>query len=338
MTARSGRRERIGLKLVVREIYQSSNIDASSQRKGGRLRAIFGREDRMKSFTSGFLRIAALALMAACASAALGAASSVPYVPTPQVVVDRMLQMGKITPQDYVIDLGSGDGRIVITAAQKYGARGFGVDLNPVRIKESTENAAKAGVSDRVTFYERNLFETDLSQATVITMYLLPRVNLDLRPKILELKPGTRILSHDFSMDEWKADEAVNLDIQDKYGVGAGSGTSTIYYWVVPARVTGPWQWQSTVAGKPQNYEMVLEQQFQMIGGTVRVGGRSTKLQDAKLRGDQISGNFTVDVNGSPLKHELAGRVNGSSIEGSVTLTGNRMQGQYEWNAARGAK
>ena len=165
----------------------------------------------MKSFTSGFLRIAALALMAACASAALGAASSVPYVPTPQVVVDRMLQMGKITPQDYVIDLGSGDGRIVITAAQKYGARGFGVDLNPVRIKESTENAAKAGVSDRVTFYERNLFETDLSQATVITMYLLPRVNLDLRPKILELKPGTRILSHDFSMDEWKADEAVNL-------------------------------------------------------------------------------------------------------------------------------
>jgi hypothetical protein len=262
----------------------------------------------------------------------------VPYVPTPQVVVDRMLQMAKVTPQDYVIDLGSGDGRIVITAAQKYGARGFGVDLNPVRIKESTENAAKAGVSDRVSFYQRNLFETDFSQATVITMYLLPRVNLDLRPKILELKPGTRIVSHDFSMDEWRADEAVSFDVQDKYGSGGGSGTSTIYFWVVPAKVTGPWRWQSDIAGKPQSYEMVLEQNFQVIGGTVRVSGHSVKLQDAKLSGDQVSGNFTVDVNGAPMKHEFSGRVSGGTIEGSVKLTGTRMQGQYEWNAARGTK
>ncbi len=292
----------------------------------------------MERITSGLVRSAWAAIIGCCVAQAMAAEPSVPYVPTPQVVVDRMLQMAKVTPQDYVIDLGSGDGRIVITAAQKFGARGFGVDLNPVRIKEATENAAKANVSDRVTFYQRNLFETDLSQASVLTMYLLPRVNLDLRPKVLELKPGTRVVSHDFSMDEWKADEAVNIEVPEKYGPGSGSGTSTVYFWVVPAKVNGAWQWQSNVGGKPQSYEMVLEQTFQMINGTVRTGGRSVKLENAKLSGDQITGSFTADVNGSPTKHELSGRVAGNAIEGSVTLTGTRMQAQYEWNAARGAK
>ncbi len=123
-------------------------------------------------------------------------------------------------------------------------------------------------------------------------------------------------------MDDWKADEAVSLEVQDKYGSGGGSGTSTIYFWVVPARVTGPWQWQLNVAGKPQAYEMVLEQTFQVISGVVRVGGRSVKLQDAKLRGDQISGSFTAEVNGAALKHEFSGRVEGASIEGSVIAVG----------------
>lgn len=285
----------------------------------------------------GFVVGAALAA-AGWMNCAVAADTSVPYVPTPQVVVDRMLQMAKVTPQDYLIDLGSGDGRIVVTAAKKFGARGFGVDLNPVRIKEAVENAARAGVSDRAAFHQRNLFETDLSDASVITMYLLPRVNLDLRPKILELKPGTRVVSHDFSMDDWKADEAVSFEVQDKYGAGGGSGTSTIFFWVVPAKVTGPWHWQLSVAGKPQSYEMVLEQTFQVISGVVRVGGRSVKLLDAKLRGDQISGNFTVEINGSPQKHEFSGRVAGSSIEGSVKLTGSRSQGQLEWIATRGVK
>ncbi len=292
----------------------------------------------MQSLLSGILRAATMACIAGFANVALAADSGVPYVPTPQVVVDRMLQMARITPQDYVIDLGSGDGRIVVTAARQFGARGFGVDLNPVRIKDSVENAARAGVSDRVSFYQRNLFDTDFSEATVITMYLLPRVNLDLRPKILDLKPGTRIVSHDFSMDEWRADETANLEVADKYGGNGGPGTSTIYFWVVPARVIGPWQWQATVAGKPQTYEMVLEQNFQVIGGVVKIGGRTVKLQDAKLRGEQISGNFTADVNGILLKHDFTGRVTGGSIEGSIKLTGTRTQGQYEWNAMRAAK
>ena len=148
--------------------------------------------------------------------------ASVPYVPTPQDVVDRMLEMAKVGPQDYLIDLGSGDGRIVVTAARKHGARGFGVDLNPTRIAEANENARKAGVTDKVQFYQRDLFETDLKDASVVTMYLLPRVNLDLRPKLLDLKAGTRIVSHDFSMGDWKADQHVEMNSKDKYGGSRG--------------------------------------------------------------------------------------------------------------------
>lgn len=280
---------------------------------------------------------AAAAFALAAISCGVNAAqSSVPYVPTPQEVVERMLEMAKVGPHDYLIDLGSGDGRIVITAAKKFGARGFGVDLNPVRIKESVDNAARAGVSDRIAFHQRDLFDTDMSDATVITMYLLPRVNLELRPKLLDLKPGTRLVSHDFDMDEWKADEFASIDVKEKYGTAGGS--SLVYFWIVPAKVAGLWQWQLAVGGKPQAYELTLEQQFQMISGTVRIGGRSIKLQDARLRGDRINFNFSADVNGSPLKHGFSGRVAGSTIAGTVELSGSRSQAQLEWNAVRSAK
>jgi hypothetical protein len=261
---------------------------------------------------------------------------SVPYVPTPQEVVERMLEMAKVGPQDYLIDLGSGDGRIVVTAAKKFNARGFGVDLNPVRIKESVDNAAAAGVSDRVAFHQRNLFETDLSDATVITMYLLPRVNLELRPKLLELKPGTRIVSHDFDMGDWTADETVTMSVKEKYG--AAGGESSVYFWIVPAKAAGSWQWQLTVGGKPQAYDLVLDQKYQAISGTVRVGGRSIRLQDAKLRGVEISFGFSTEVNGSPLKHAFLGRITGNTIDGTVNLAGARTQAQADWAATRGAK
>src|SRR3972149_4290573 len=206
------------------------------------------------------------AAMALGVTLAAGAAeSSVPYVPTPQEVVERMLEMARVGPHDYLIDLGSGDGRIVVTAARKFGARGFGVDLNPVRIRESIENAAKAGVTDKVAFYQRDLFETDLSDATVITMYLLPRVNLELRPRLLDLKPGTRVVSHDFSMNDWKPDVHVKIEAKDKYG-GAG-GTSDIYFGVIPAKVGGIWRWQLPVSGKTVGYEIALSQTFQAIAG-----------------------------------------------------------------------
>ncbi|MEH2205656.1 MAG: methyltransferase domain-containing protein [Nostoc sp.] len=150
----------------------------------------------------------------------------VPYVPTPQPVVDAMLQVAKVGKNDVLYDLGSGDGRIVNTAAQKFGTRGIGIDIDPDRIKEANDNAQKAGVSDRVKFIQQDLFNTDFSEATVVTLYLLPEINVKLRPKLLkELKPGTRIVSHAFDMGDWKPQQTLNVE------------GKTIYYWVVPEQV-----------------------------------------------------------------------------------------------------
>jgi hypothetical protein len=264
--------------------------------------------------------------------AARAADASVPYVPTPQNVVERMLEIAKVGAQDYVIDLGSGDGRIVVTAAEKYGARGFGVDLNPKRISEANDNARAAHVTDRVQFYQRDLFETDLTSASVVTMYLLPRVNLELRPKLLELKPGTRIVSHDFSMGDWKPEHHEQLEARDKYG-GSG-GLSDIYLWIIPAKVAGTWQSQLTVRGKPVDYELALEQQYQSVAGTARVGGHNVKLQNAKLAGDQLSFEFTADVGGAPLKHLFVGTVQGHNVNGTADLSGAKMQAKLDWTAA----
>jgi hypothetical protein len=150
----------------------------------------------------------------------------VPYVPTPQAVVERMLELGKVDSKDVIYDLGSGDGRIVVTAAQKYGARGVGIDIDPQRIQEANTNAKNAGVSDRVEFREQDLFDVDLSKASVVTLYLLPQVNLKLRPKLLQqLKPGTKIVSHEFDMGDWKPEQTIEVD------------GSTIYVWTVPEKV-----------------------------------------------------------------------------------------------------
>ena len=280
--------------------------------------------------------VGCVAALAALSAAPLWAAEPrVPYVPTPQEVVERMLEIAKVGPHDYLIDLGSGDGRIVVTAAKKYGTRGFGVDLNPERIRESNENARRAGVADKVGFYQRDLFETSLSEATVITMYLLPRVNIELRPKLLELRPGTRLVSHDFDMGDWKPDHYVKMDAQDKYG-GAG-GSSEIYYWIVPAPVAGVWRWELPVSGKPLAYELKLEQKYQVITGSASVGGRAVRLQNARLRGDEIRLAFTAEVNGSPVKHEFTGKVAGDAATGSARLSGARLQGQHDWRAQRNA-
>jgi len=274
---------------------------------------------------------AALAVLAIAPAQALE--PRVPYVPTPQEVVDRMLEVAKVGLYDYLIDLGSGDGRIVVTAARKFGTRGFGVDLNPERIRESNENARRAGVSEKVAFYQRDLFETSLGSATVITMYLLPQVNIELRPRLLDLKPGTRLVSHDFDMGDWKPDNYVKMETQAKYG-GAG-GTSEIYFWIVPARVAGVWQWELPVSGKPLAYEVKLEQKYQAITGSISVGGKPVKLLTARLRGDEIRFAFTAEVNGSPVKHEFIGKVTGDGVTGSARLSGARMQGQHDWSARR---
>lgn len=285
----------------------------------------------LKAFVSG------AALFACTLSTATEAAdASVPYVPTPQVVVDRMLEIGKVGAQDYLIDLGSGDGRIVVTAAKKHGTRGFGVDLNPTRIAEANENAQKAGVTDKVQFYQRDLFETDLTQASVITMYLLPRVNLDLRPKLLDLKPGTRIVSHDFSMGDWKPDHEEKIEAKDKYG-GSG-GISDVFLWIIPAKVAGTWRSEVQVRGKPVMYEITLAQQFQAVSGTARVGGRNVKLQNTKLSGDTLSFELTADVQGMTIHHQFSGKVDGSNIGGTADLSAPKLQARTDWYATRAAK
>ncbi len=213
------------------------------------------------------------------------------WVPTPQALVDKMLDMAKVTPKDYIIDLGSGDGRIVITAAKR-GVRAHGIEYNPDMVKLSKRNAANEGVSDKATFAEADIFESDFSQATVITMFLLPDLNMRLRPKILNLKPGTRIVSNTFDMREWEADEIATAD-EDC------TNYCTAYLWIVPANVGGIW--------KISKGDLTLEQSFQMITGTLRSGNMSTPV-NGKLTGNQIS--FTA---GGKV---YTGLVNGNSMNG----------------------
>src|SRR4029434_6010613 len=234
------------------------------------------------------------------------AGSDVIWVPTPQTLVDKMLDMAKVTPKDYVMDLGSGDGRTVITAAKR-GAKARGIEYNPDMVELSKRNAAKEGVNDKASFVNADLFESDFSDATVITLFLLPDINIRLRPKILDMKPGTRVVSNSFTMGEWTADETFTA------GNGCGSWC-TAYLWIVPAKVDGTWQ-------LPQG-ELALKQTFQMVSGTLRSGNVSTPIT-GRLNGDQIS--FTAGAN------QYAGRVNGNVMEGNVGPSGS-------WKASRAGK
>lgn len=253
------------------------------------------------------------------------------YVPTPQIVVEEMLRMAKVGPNDYIIDLGSGDGRIVITAAKKFGARGFGVDLDPDLLKMSRAAARKEGIADRAMFYEQNLFETDLGAATVITSYLLPEMNLKLRPKILALRPGTRVVAHDYHMDDWYPDEEKTMIVPEKQ-VG-DPGRSYVYLWIVPARVAGKWQSQLALGGKPAPYEFEFNQKFQRIEGTARVGSQKVKLQAGRLSGEEISFTLTARIGDAMLRHGFRGRVKSGAIEGVVRIGEGAKQYQVPWSA-----
>ncbi|MDP2241771.1 MAG: class I SAM-dependent methyltransferase, partial [Burkholderiales bacterium] len=233
-----------------------------------------------------------------------------PYVPTPQNVVDRMLEVARVGPKDYVIDLGSGDGRMIITAAKNHGARGFGVDLDRQLVRKANALAAKAGVAERAKFYARDLYETDVSPATVLTIYLLPEVNLMVRPKLLAtLKPGTRIVSHDYNMGEWPPDLELALDAPGKT-VGRDQ-KSKVFFWVMPARASGKWRWQIPDEDKPQNFELALNQMFQNIEGSLTVDGRKIAITDPKLSGTQISFSATLDRTGTAVRHMFSGSIAG---------------------------
>jgi 16S rRNA G966 N2-methylase RsmD len=254
------------------------------------------------------------------------------YVPTPQIVVDEMLSMAKIAASDYVIDLGSGDGRIVITAAKKHGAQGFGVDLDRYLLKLANDNAKKEGVADRARFIEQNLFETDLSKATVITSYLLPEMNLRLRPKLLNLKPGTRVVAHDYSMGEWKPEDEKTLIVPEKT-VG-DPGKSYIFLWIVPAHVPGRWESQLQIGTRTVPYWFDFEQEFQVVSGEVRVGERDLKLTPFRMNGDQLSFSLAAPVGNVTVTHRFRGSVKGDVIEGNVTIGGEGIgQRVMPWSA-----
>lgn len=280
----------------------------------------------------GIIALALVILMQPHPASAQDDFGDTPYVQTPQNVVDRMLQVARVGPGDYVIDLGSGDGRMVITAAKKYGARGFGVDLDRRLVQLANGLAARAGVGDRAVFYERDLYDTDLTAASVVTIYLLPEVNLMVRPKLLAtLRPGTRIVSHDYNMGDWPPDQQMALDAPDK-PVGRDK-TSKVFFWVVPANAAGKWRWRLPVAGKPADFELMVAQNFQTITGGVRVGGDAWMLENARLSGVNIS--FTLNDPRVATRYEFAGRIAGHGITGTVRVTGATVQRLLEWDATR---
>ena len=233
------------------------------------------------------------------------AGKDVVWVPTPQALVDKMLDMAKVTPKDYVIDLGSGDGRTVITAAKR-GAKALGIEYNPDMVELSKRNAAKEGVGDRASFMKADLFETDFSQAQVITMFLLPSINMKLRPKILNLKPGTRIVSNTFDMEDWKPDETSSAE--------GCMNWCTAHLWIVPAKVEGTW--------KTDHGELALKQTFQMLSGSLRNENVTTPISNAKMLGDQIT--FTAGT------VQYTGRINGNTMDGTA--------GGKKWSATRVGK
>lgn len=255
--------------------------------------------------------------------------ADVPYVPTPEAVVDAMLELAGVGAKDFVVDLGSGDGRIVIRAARKHGARGFGVEIDGALVDEARREAQRQGVAGHAEFLEQNLFSTDIARASVVTMYLYPRLMLQLRPRLFtQLKPGARVVSHDFDMEGWRPDARVTVPVPGK---PYGPPSSEVYLWVIPANAAGDWHWRSPVAGAAMDYELTLDQTFQVLDGKSRVGGRPARLEGGRMRGDEIRFMLTAEAGGRTLRHEFRGRVQGDTIRGKVKLPG----GESEWAATR---
>lgn len=231
------------------------------------------------------------------------------WVPTPQELVNKMMEVAKVTPADFVIDLGSGDGRTVITAA-KIGAKAKGIEYNPDMVALSKENAKKEGVGDKAEFIQADLYETDLSKATVITMFLLPEINLKLRPRLLDLKPGTRIVSNTFTMGEWEADQEVTTEEN-------WNSWNTAYLWIIPAKVAGGW--------KLGNGDLELTQEFQFVRGALNSGGKSLTVTDGRLNGNTIT--FTVN------NEKYSGTVDEKLMKG--TMTNSSTGSMSDWIATR---
>jgi hypothetical protein len=252
----------------------------------------------------------------------------VPYVQTPQNVVEAMLELAGVRGTDFLIDLGSGDGRIVITAARKYGASGVGVDYDNYLVKESNDNALKAGVADRVRFVKEDFFETDLSAASVVTMYLLPEFNVRLRPKLLrELRAGSRIVSHDWDMGEWSPEATIEVPAPEKK-VGLRK-VSTLFLFIVPAQIAGQWETRVPVGDGAMDIVLELEQAFQKLGGIARVDGSARPIERAEVKGRYVA--FRIDdAAGGAIRFQ--GNASADRIVGQVSTPDGRT---HPWRALR---
>ena len=239
------------------------------------------------------------------------------WVPTPEALVESMLQMASVGPEDYVIDLGSGDGRTVIAAAEKFGARGLGIEYDRKLVAFSIRKAEEAGVADKVKFVEADIFETDFSEATVLTMYLLPSLNLKLRHKILEMAPGTRVVSHSFDMAEWRADQSVTVEGR------------TAYLWVVPAKVAGDWRLTLPTEGSERTWTLSLEQEFQILSGQVHLPDGWFAVFDGLIRGTEL--RFRV-IDANDNRREISGRGFDDRMEGTIQ---NPDGTSVSWSAVR---
>ena len=275
--------------------------------------------------------IAALALSVQAQSWAWDDGTT-PFVVSPDAVVERMLYLAQPKAGERLVDLGSGDGRIVIEAARRFGARGLGVDIDPKLVKLATDNAKRAGVESLATFEVRDLFETDLRGVSVVTMYLLPEVNLQLVPRFIDqLKPGARIVSHDYNLGPWPFDEMIELALAEKM-VGP-LGRSRIFLWVVPADARG--RWTSDLPDLGGRWQFDIKQTYQVLDVDTRAGGSNMVVRGARLRGEEVRLAITGVVGGKGYNTLFAGKVTGGSIEGTVRVSDGESTRTIPWKATR---
>jgi hypothetical protein len=241
--------------------------------------------------------------------------SKLPYVPTPQIVVDEMLKMANVTAKDFVVDLGSGDGRMIISAAKKLNASGLGVDIDPKLVELSNKEAKAQGVADRVKFIEQDMFKADLSKATVVTLYVLPDFMEKLRPKLIaEMKPGTRIVAHDYYMSEWYPDRQLELTVPEKRSAN-GTDKAYLYLWIVPSVVSGQWCMSFDLgAGKPQVIALSFGQRYQSLSAEADAALGPLNVESPTLKGEEI--DFFLTFGG--LNYRFSGKVLGERIEGAA--------------------
>ena len=271
------------------------------------------------------------------ATTAPSRAADAPYVTTPQNVIDAMLNISAVKADDYVIDLGSGDGRIVITAAKKLGARGVGVELDANLVRTATRAAQREGVHDRVSFVSDDLFFADLSKATVVTVYMSEAVNLRLRPSLFKLKPGTRVVSHDFDMGAWQPDAKLTVPAPGKR---YGPPSSEIFMWMVPADFSGTWSWRLAVNGVDEAHDAVLTQKFQKAEGKGRIAASQAAVAKLEIKGDIIRFVMRAEISGKGTWREFEGRIQGDTISGTAVTIAEadsiaRQGESMPWRASR---